>query len=293
MCKCKICNKEFSKIRHLSSHLSKYHNIKLLDYYIEYEKFKIPKCIICDKDAKIYSGIIYSNTCGDKECIRNQSKLRIHSTETKILQSEKRKNFLKLNPDKHSWKKKNKQLSVPCELFKTKLNNSNINYVEEYSPVEDRFFSIDIAFPDKKIGIEINGNQHYDNNGKLKKYYQERKDIIEKSGWKLYDIYYTKVYDVYFCDSFINEFKNNNLETVDYSVYLYKKEINTCVDCGCEIYKYSKRCVMCNGKNRIKKDMPNYEILKEQILKFGYCGTGRIYGVSDNTIRKWLKRMTL
>jgi hypothetical protein len=197
---------------------------------------------------------------------------------------------LKLNPDKHTWKRKNKQISIPCELFKTKLKNNNIYFIEEFTPLDDRFFSIDIAFPDKKIGIEINGNQHYDNNGKLKKYYQERKDIIEKSGWKLYDIYYTKVYDNCFCDSFINEFKNNNLEIVDYSVYLYKKEVNTCIDCGCEIYKYSKRCKVCSGKNRIKKDIPNCEILKEQILKFGYCGTGRIYGVSDNTIRKWLNK---
>ena len=30
-----------------------------------------------------------------------------------------------------------------------------------------------------RIGIEINGNQHYERNGKLKKYYQDRHDHIE------------------------------------------------------------------------------------------------------------------
>lgn len=32
-------------------------------------------------------------------------------------------------------------------------------------PLDDRSFSLDIAFPEKKIGIEVNGNQHYERNG--------------------------------------------------------------------------------------------------------------------------------
>lgn len=57
----------------------------------------------------------------------------------------------------------------------------------------------------------------------------------------------------------------------------------------CELFK-TKLNNSNSGKNRIKKDIPNYEILKDQISKFGYCGTGRIYGVSDNAIRKWLNK---
>lgn len=33
---------------------------------------------------------------------------------------------------------------------------------------------------------------------------------------------------------------------------------------------------------------PEKEVLLKQIDELGYCGTGRIYGVSDNAIRKWL-----
>jgi hypothetical protein len=32
---------------------------------------------------------------------------------------------------------------------------------------------------------------------------------------------------------------------------------------------------------------PSFEILKKEIYEFGYTGTGRKYGVSDNAIRKW------
>jgi len=34
---------------------------------------------------------------------------------------------------------------------------------------------------------------------------------------------------------------------------------------------------------------PSYEILIQDINSLGYCGTGRKYGVSDNSIRKWVK----
>ena len=58
----------------------------------------------------------------------------------------------------------------------------------------DRYFSIDIAFPDKKIGIEINGNQHYDSSGELKKYYRERHNLIEEKGWKLLEFHFKEIY---------------------------------------------------------------------------------------------------
>lgn len=38
-----------------------------------------------------------------------------------------------------------------------------------------------------------------------------------------------------------------------------------------------------------KVERPDVETLKQQIEEFGFVGTGKIYGVSDNSIRKWLK----
>jgi hypothetical protein len=67
----------------------------------------------------------------------------------------------------------------------------------------------------------------------------------------------------------------------------------------------------CRGNNKLKKQKekienknkhyfnlsisqrkvkrPKYEILKQEINDFGYTGTGKKYGVSDNAIRKWIK----
>jgi len=135
-----------------------------------------------------------------KEFLSQKRKLNPvkHSDEVKKRMSEKRIQFLKDNPDKHPWRSKNKFISGPCELIKKYLRELNVQFIEEFQPCLEinRFFSIDIAFPDKKIGIEINGFQHYeDDNCSLKPYYQKRHDILENLGWKIYEIHYSLCYN--------------------------------------------------------------------------------------------------
>jgi hypothetical protein len=38
-----------------------------------------------------------------------------------------------------------------------------------------------------------------------------------------------------------------------------------------------------------KVERPSLDILLKDIEEIGYKGTGRKYGVSDNSIRKWIK----
>lgn len=68
------------------------------------------------------------------------------------------------------------------------------------------------------------------------------------------------------------------------------KKVKSCV-CGTEINSESTVCQKCHHENLRKiKIRPSYGVLINDItfLK-GYTATGRKYGVSDNTIRKWLK----
>jgi hypothetical protein len=44
-----------------------------------------------------------------------------------------------------------------------------------------------------------------------------------------------------------------------------------------------------NNESRRKISRPSYEVLINEISELGYNGTGRKYGVSDNSIRKWKK----
>lgn len=127
-----------------------------------------------------------------------------HTQEQKENLSKKRKDWLSKNPDKHPWKLNTKFISLPCENLKKLLRNSGILFEEEFTPLTERHFSLDIAFPEKKIGIEVNGEQHYNRDGSLKKYYQERHDLIESKGWKLFELHYAECYN----DSIIDKIKS-------------------------------------------------------------------------------------
>lgn len=74
----------------------------------------------------------------------------------------------------------------------------------------------------------------------------------------------------------------------DEQLYNYsKKNKNYCQDCGCEIDKNSTRCVSCNNKRFRVVERPDRETLKKLIREKSFTEIGRIYGVTDNAIRKW------
>ena len=121
-----------------------------------------------------------------------------HSPESKQKMSEKRKKYLSDNPDKHVWKRHAKFKSVPCEKLKLWLTSKNISFEPEYSKhsVPDRFFAIDIALVDKRIALEVNGNQHYNRDGSLKDYYKERETLLTSAGWTVIQIPYSVCHNI-------------------------------------------------------------------------------------------------
>ena len=65
------------------------------------------------------------------------------------------------------------------------------------------------------------------------------------------------------------------------------KEMKTC-QCGSEINVRSIMFEKCWGIKNRKVVRPPFDQLLNEVTEMGYSGTGRKYGVSDNTIRKWL-----
>jgi len=82
------------------------------------------------------------------------------------------------------------------------------------------------------------------------------------------------------CDTTLDTFSGKNNKRL-------KKE-NFC-SCGCKINNKSLRCVGCSEVSKRKVVRPTYNQLLEEIETLGYVGTGKKYGVSDNSIRKWKK----
>lgn len=223
-------------------------------------------------------------------------KTRTIPEEIKAKISESRKKYLLANPNSHPWKNKDKFQSKPCEYFKQKLREKSIEFVEEYNPLKDRAFSVDIAFPEKMIGIEINGNQHYERNGELKDYYKKRHELIESAGWKLYELHYSLVWnDKVFEDTVLMVNSSDRKIEFDYETYVQEKMkeiINQCIDCGCEIHKTSRRCQKCTNAHKkaisISKK-PSKEEMEKLYNTYPLTTLGKMFNVSDNTIKKWLK----
>jgi hypothetical protein len=216
-----------------------------------------------------------------------------HSIEVREKISQKRKEFLKENPDKHPWKNKNKFKSKPCENFKSVLDELGIEYISEHTISDERLFSIDISLPQYRIGIEINGNQHYDSNGLLLRYYQDRHDFLENLGYKIYELHYSLFFDRNNMIELINSIiTGKELFEFDYDEYLRNKLVKKKYYCSCsnQVHKKGNICKQCCDIKRRKVERPDLDVLLKDIEELGYSGTGRKYGVSDNAIRKWIKK---
>jgi Zn finger protein HypA/HybF involved in hydrogenase expression len=69
---------------------------------------------------------------------------------------------------------------------------------------------------------------------------------------------------------------------------------NKCVDCESKIHKRSTRCNSCSSKNnrisnRKVKIRPTLEQLEKDLETMPMTKVGKKYGVSDNSIRKWIR----
>jgi very-short-patch-repair endonuclease len=221
-----------------------------------------------------------------------------HSDETKKTISKKLKEFYDKNPDKHNWLV-NRKKSKPCEFLKNYLRNKNIYFVEELKPLNDYAYSIDIALPEYKIGIEVNGNQHYKKGEQqltLDDYYQNRHNLIEDGGWKLIELHYKTVYDKNI-DLIIDKILKNNdfiydVETKNYIIDCINRK-KLCKKCGIEI-NIDNICDNCkNIKEQEKLHRLNIKIEKEiqkenikklkiekKIRKYNICecGSKKLYG---------------
>ena len=69
--------------------------------------------------------------------------------------------------------------------------------------------------------------------------------------------------------------------------------ISICPRCGKVKSKNAKICIECAKKEQ-DKSVPDNEELKQVLYeKQNFCAVAKIYGVSDNAVRKWCKRYDL
>lgn len=196
--------------------------------------------------------------------------------------SEKRKAWLAANPDKHPWRRKNKFMSPPCEKVKSFLREKGVKFVEEFQPLLNigRNFSIDIAFPDKKIGIEVNGNQHYNRDGTLKPYYQNRSEILKEHGWKLYELHYSLAYNPSLVESILIEI-NSGKKVVDFDFEKYAQE---------KMKKYEENQLFAQRIKRKMNPPLKKEDYKEEFASLTLSEISKKLNRASTTVRDFLDR---
>lgn len=68
---------------------------------------------------------------------------------------------------------------------------------------------------------------------------------------------------------------------------LVRHEKKYCIDCGTEIYFNATRCNKCNHKLQRVSERPSRKELKQLIRTLPFTQIGKMYNVTDNSIRKW------
>jgi very-short-patch-repair endonuclease len=238
---CKICNTRVKNLLlALSVHL-KTHNLTLLEYYVCYEDFKIPKCCFCQDSCKNTKGLKFYKTCGKKECISKDRKSRKHTEESKERLRKKRFEYLKKKLGKTAWeKRKNKELSELELWFFNVIKKHSLekkyDIVNEYA--EYPYF-IDFAFINIKLAVEIDGPAHFRNGKRFEHDLKKDQDLLNK-GWKIVRIAYDELNEATI-DKFL-ELLNN--------IVHYKYEAKKLED---HVYRYSTIRKIRIKKQEIKR----------------------------------------
>lgn len=107
--------------------------------------------------------------------------------------------------------------------------------------------------------------------------------------------YHTGLFKIDFESGFNQERANEITKKVEGAK---QRQLFYCQDCGKEITRPKKgkmeyRCSECAAKNRRTVERPDRKELKQLVRNNPILSVGRIFNVTDNTIRKWLKAENL
>jgi hypothetical protein len=241
-------------------------------------KKKVKQCIKCN--VTFFGG--RSKYCS-KECSSGVS------DDTRELLSKSRTQYLRDNPDKHPWKNNDKFKSPPCENVKDYLIRHGIEFVEELQPLSERAYSLDIAFPHIRVALEINGQQHYNSDGTLTEYYQQRHDLIESSGWKLIEVHYSQCFN----DDSISKFLNFDIPYDDKDIIKEYKERQSLKKAERDSNRSLVRGEKINIKMREKWNPIKDKIFEHDIdfSKYGWATqVAVVMGLLPQKVNKWMKK---
>ena len=91
----------------------------------------------------------------------------------------------------------------------------------------------------------------------------------------------------------LEENDNTSIAQVNNSKYHVKNNMYYCRICGTKIVEKNSLCVECAHKAQRKTERPEPLELAKMVKEYGFMGTGRLFGVDGNTIKKWCKSYSI
>jgi len=294
MFECKICGRKLDKVGNLKQHIKKCEKLSVIKdeivrLYVDEsysvkdlrKKFKVQSNDIKD----ILGNKIRSSSEAIKLAHKKYPENFKHTEESKKIMREKRLEFMKNNPEKTAWRLSN--VSYPEKLCIEYIEKNSLDkkysIVREYSVFP---YFIDFAFVNEMVAIEIDGSQHLLPERKER---DDKKDkLLNDLGWLVIRVsekeIKTNIDEVFKQILLILKDKpkinNHRIGLVVKPKKRHKKERN-------EFGFTEKQIQSIKSQRRVER--PPIDELKKLIEKNGYRGTGKIFGISDNAIRKWLK----
>jgi len=294
MFECKICGRKLDNVGNLKQHIKKCEKLsvikdELIKLYVDEsysvkdlrKKFKIQSDDIKD----ILGNKVRSSSEAIKLAHKKYPENFKHTEESKKIMREKRLEFMKNNPEKTAWRLSN--VSYPEKLCIEYIEKNSLDkkysIVREYSVFP---YFIDFAFVNEMVAIEIDGSQHLLPERKER---DDKKDkLLNDLGWLVIrvsekeiktniDEVFKQILSILKDKPKIN---NHRIGLVVKPKKRHKKERN-------EFGFTEKQIQSIKSQRRVER--PPIDELKKLIEKNGYRGTGKIFGISDNAIRKWLK----
>lgn len=196
---CKVCGQVFDKRHSLIGH-SRSHSTKVPKPRVKKPDSKSSRlqrrreCHDCRWCGQIFeSGLAlggHTRTCpsnpkGEERKERSRSILRNNNKDPEILKkiSEGVKAYLDANPQEVPFRKHGHQKgpSYPERYFHEVFSSREIPFVQEYP---FKRFSLDFAFPEQRIDLEIDGELHYKNE-KAREKDRVRDEILESEQWRV------------------------------------------------------------------------------------------------------------
>jgi very-short-patch-repair endonuclease len=294
MFECKICNRKLDNLGNLNQHIKKCEKLsqikdEIIRLYVD-DSFSVmdlrKKFKVQSDDIKIILGDkVRSASDANKLAHKKYPEKFKHTEESKKIMREKRLEFMKNNPEKTAWRLSN--VSYPEKLCIEYIEKNGLDkkysIVREYSVFP---YFVDFAFLNEMVAVEIDGSQHLLPERKER---DNKKDkLLNDLGWLVVRIsekeIKTNIENVF--NEIISILKdkpkinNHRIGLVVKPKKYQKKERN-------EFGFTEKQIQTIKSQRRVER--PQIDELKKLIKENGYRKTGKMFGVSDNAVRKWLE----